>query len=467
MTGVAHTFETTEWPEARLLSTVGLRNEEEKERRATSALLAVMFAVPEFARAILKEFGAPKGSVKTYTEVRLKDVDGRTHIPDGAVVVKRGKSNWCALIEVKTGSSALQTDQVERYLDMARANGFDAVLTISNRISTSRTDRVVQVDKRKLKSVDLFHISWWRILTIAVMQHRFHGIDDPDQAWLLGELIHYLDSDRSGASGFRGMGESWVGVRDAANDGTLRLSDKGLRHVSSRWDQYVEYLALSLSQELGANVLPVRKKNSTPDDRVTAIAKELVDTGAMGAGFKIPNAVGPLTVSADLRTKKVTTSVSIDAPAEGKPLTRIRWLLRQLKDAPENTRIDVRFTSTKETSSMLLSQARENPEGLLSATDPKRQPRSFNVALALKMGLKRGIDAGSFARETRRQTAGFYRDIVQDLVDWTPPAPKLKEPEKLQEHTDSTQITEVSTPIDEIAVPSSQWSSFFTQHVNY
>jgi hypothetical protein len=36
------------WQPARLLSTVGLRGEEEQEKRATSALLAVMYAVPEF-----------------------------------------------------------------------------------------------------------------------------------------------------------------------------------------------------------------------------------------------------------------------------------------------------------------------------------------------------------------------------------------------------------------------------------
>lgn len=456
------------WVPARLLSTIGLRNEEERERRATSALLSIVAAVPEFGKAFLHEFGAPKGTVSTFTEVRLKDAEGRTHIPDGAIVVTRGSSKWCALVEVKTGSAELEADQVGRYLDLARANGFDAVMTISNRISADRRDHVVSVDKRKLKNVELLHISWWRILTIAVIQHRFRGVSDPDQAWLLGELIHYLDNDRSGASGFQGMGESWVPVRDAASDHTLRTSDKGLPDVAARWDQFTEYLALSLSQELGENVLPVRPKTSSPDDRQAAAMKALVEDGTMSAGFKIPNAVGPLHVSADLRTKKVTTSVAISAPREGRPLTRIKWILRQLKDAPASTRIDVRYANVKETGSLLLEQARENPEGLLAPSDPKREPRGFEIALSLKMGLKRGVDAGSFARETRRQTAGFYRDIVQDLVDWTPPAPKLKsdaKPEPSAEKPSPEKQSESS--IDEIAVPSSQWSTFFNSHATY
>jgi hypothetical protein len=284
----------------------------------------------------------------------------------------------------------------------------------------------------------------------------------------LGELIHYLDNDRSGASGFQGMGESWVPVRDAASEQTLRTSDKGLPDVASRWDQYTEYLALSLSQELGENVLPVRPKSSNPDDRQAAATKELVNEGTLSAGFKIPNAVGPLHVSADLRTKKVTTSVSISAPKEGRPLTRIKWILRQLKDAPGSTRIDVRYANVKETGSLLLEQARENPEGLLAPSDPKREPRGFEIALSLKMGLKRGIDAGSFARETRRQTAGFYRDIVQDLADWTPPAPKLKTDvnhEPAEEKPASDLKSDSSS--DEIAVPSSQWSTFFNSRATY
>lgn len=466
MTVVAQEYEK-DWSPARLLSTVGLKSEEEKERRATSALLAVLAAVPEFAHAFLKEFGAPRGAISTFTEIRLKDPDGGTHIPDGAIVIQRGATKWCALVEVKTGSASLQSDQVNRYLDMARANGFDAVITLSNRIAADREERVVSVDKRKLKNVKLFHISWWRTLTIAVMQHRFKGVSDPDQAWILGELIHYLDSDRSGASGFQGMGEHWVAVRDAANDGTLRLADKGLREVTARWDQYIEYLALGLSQELGENVLPVRAKKSLPDERYAATSKELVDDGTLSAGFRIPNAVGPLNVVGDLRTKKVTTSVQLSAPREGRPLTRIKWLLRQLKDAPESTRIDVRFANVKETSSMLLSQARENPEGLLSGSDPKREPRSFEIALALKMGLKRGVDAGSFARETRRQTAAFYRDIVQVLVDWTPPAPKLNDAPSAAKEISPPTADQSGSSGDEIAIPSAQWSTFFTQHVSY
>src|SRR3712207_9385166 len=76
-------------------------------------------------------------------------------------------------------------------------------------------------------------LSWWRVLTEAIVQHRHHGVADSDQAWILGELIAYLDHEASGASGFQDMGDKWVGVRNAAAAGTLR-SEEHTSELQSR-----------------------------------------------------------------------------------------------------------------------------------------------------------------------------------------------------------------------------------------
>jgi hypothetical protein len=55
---------------ARLIPTAGIRGEKEQEMRATSALLAVMTVVPDFARALLRHMKAPAGEVTTFCEVR-------------------------------------------------------------------------------------------------------------------------------------------------------------------------------------------------------------------------------------------------------------------------------------------------------------------------------------------------------------------------------------------------------------
>ena len=69
------------------------------------------------------------------------------------------------------------------------------------------------------------------LLTIAVQHHVNRGVEDPDQAWILGELIRYLEHPKSGALDFSDMGRAWTDVRQSVAAGTLRNADKGLPEV--------------------------------------------------------------------------------------------------------------------------------------------------------------------------------------------------------------------------------------------
>ena len=60
--------DTPSWEVARLIPVSGMRNSEEQERRATSALLAVLSAVDEFGLAFAKPYGAIKGQFESYIE---------------------------------------------------------------------------------------------------------------------------------------------------------------------------------------------------------------------------------------------------------------------------------------------------------------------------------------------------------------------------------------------------------------
>jgi hypothetical protein len=416
------------WSPARLIPTVGIKGQEEQERRATSSLLAVMRAVPEFGHALLKELGAPKSAViQTFTEVRFKDSSGKTVIPDGAIVCERGQRSWTCLVEVKTGKADLRDEQVGCYLDVARENGFDGVLTISNQITASSGESPVQVDKRKLGKRGLWHFSWWRIITEAIVQSRYRGVSDPDQAWILGELIAYLDSEASGAGGFGDMGDKWVTVRKAAHDGTLRPSMPEAREVSEHWEEFTQYLCLGLSQDLGRTVSAPRPRGATTSAILDAHLKRLAESGVLETVLRVPAAVGDIRIQADLRAKRTLTSVDVDAPGEGRSKSRVNWLLRQLAHAPDDLRVDASFPNARQTTSELLGTLRDSPELLLYPQDPARPPRSFRLTLARQMGQKRGKDEGSFVRETRLQTFDFYRDLVQNLKPWQARAPRLRD----------------------------------------
>ncbi len=421
------------WKHARLIPTTGTRSQQEQEKRATSCLLAVMHGVPEFGHALLHELGAPKApAIETFAEVRLKDSSDKTVIPDGAVVCRRGGKVWTALVEVKTGTARLQDDQVTSYVDVARANGFDGVLTISTQITASVDESPVSVSGVKLRSVCLWHLSWWRILTEAVVQQRYRKISDPDQEWVLRELIHYLSNEASGAFGFEDMGASWVPVRKAAYDGTLRPTDPGARKVAERWEQFTQYLALSFSQELGAAVTVQRARKKTTAERIDAASRTLASSGTMSATLRVPDAIGALEIKTDLRAKQTTVCVTIDAPTEGQLRARFSWLMKQLAAAPDDLLIEATFPNARITTAATLGNLREDPKALFYPPDPKRTPRTFIVSRSRTMGSKRGRAEGSFVRETSAQAVAFYRDHVQELKPWQAKAPKLRpaEPEK-------------------------------------
>lgn len=349
----------------------------------------------------------------------------QTCYPDGLVETARGSKRWTALVEVKTGSSELERPQIESYLDVAREMGFDVVLTISNQLAPAPGVHPVDVDKRKLRRVSLHHLSWAEVLTVAVQQRVHRGVSDPDQAWILGELVRYLEHPKSGALDFADMGAAWVLVRESVSTGTLRLADKGLPEVISHWEQLLRFAALRLGRELGAEVEVAlsRKEAADPTIRFAAQAQSLVSTATLTGSLRIPDAVAPLDISADLRAGRVTVSIGVDAPREGRAPTRINWLVRQLRDAPDGLRIDAFTVSSRTSTSGLLKDIRENPALLIE--DPKKDFRMFRVAASSSMGTKRGAGRGGFIDSVLAAVDGFYEAVAQKITPWTARAPQL------------------------------------------
>ena len=84
--------------------------------------------------------------------------------------------------------------------------------------------------RRKLKGLELWHHSWWSILTEARLLHDGGQISDPLARWLVGELIAYLSEPASGIESFRDLGgSSWVAARDAIRHQTLRPATRKQR----------------------------------------------------------------------------------------------------------------------------------------------------------------------------------------------------------------------------------------------
>lgn len=412
------------WPVARLIPITSASGVEAQERNAASALLAVVANVKEFGRALLRPLGAPAGTIQTFVETPFV-LDGKKIRPDGLITVARGGKSWVALVETKVGASSLEVEQMNAYLDICRERGFDAVLSISNHYITASSSYPIDIDKRRLRKVSLVHRSWVDVLTEAVVQKEHRGVNDPDQAYILGELIRYLSDPRSGVVTFNNMGVGWTKVKDGARAQTLRKTDSEVSEVAARWDDLLRYLCLHLTMELGRDVKPLLLRNEvTPAMRLNALTESLASRGILYGAVAIPDVAGPLHIVADLRTRQITIGIDVEAPREGRSRGRVSWLLRQLKDAPDDTRIEARIARTQTSLAGSLADIRAQPEVILPPSD--KEIRAFHVSHTRNMGLKRDASKGSFIETVITGTEDFYRLVLQDLRRWKAAPPKLK-----------------------------------------
>lgn len=438
------------WPIARLIPISSASGVEAQERRAASALLAVMSAVEEFGRALLKPLGAPSGRATTYIEVpfKINDVSLR---PDGIITVSRGARTWGALLEVKTGPNEMDASQLAVYVDLARELQFDAVVTISNQFVSSSSNYPVDVDRRRLGKMRLSHWSWIDILTEAVVQKEHRGVSDPDQAYILGELIRYLSDPRSGVVAFASMGPSWTAVRDGARNSTLRRGDPAVAAVAARWDDLMRFIALELTKDLGRDVRQqLRTNERSPASRQQSLQESLAANGRLHAAFSIPDAAGPIELSADLRAREIAVSTQLDAPREGRSKGRVSWLLRQLSTAPDALRVESRAAHASTTQACTLAEARVAPERLHPEAD--REIREFILTLARVPGLNRDAGRGSFSESVVGLVKDFYVEVLQELRAWKPNAPRLSKAASLTGPTERV----VEIPALEQAIEAAQ-----------
>lgn len=439
-----------EWQRARLIPVSGISSEQEAEMRATSALLAVVEAVRDLSSGLFSPLGASKArkaEVLCFTEVPFKAGSGKSASrPDGLVQVTYGKSTWTALVEVKTGTATLDADQLNAYWDIAREQNFNAVISVSNEIAASKDAHPTEGLKvRSNSKVKVHHYSWTALQSMCEVIQEHHGVDDPDQAWILGELIRYLRHPRSGASAFDDMGVDWVAVRDAARDDGLRKNDPAVRDICQKWDQLLRFAALRLEADIGeavAQQLPAAQRE--PATRSHYLVERLADVGQLDGVLRIPNTSGDLELLVDLRARRMTATVGIAAPEDRGGKARCTWLANQLDSEVDNRLIVEAFARNARTpTTVSLEQIRADKDCLLG--DAKKDPVRFRLSLTREMGVSRktGRSATGFIDSVLSLITDFYGSVVQDLSTWTPRAPKISRPARPPE---PDTLTEESAP---------------------
>ena len=420
--------DVSKFQRARLIPATDIKGSHDQERRATSAFLAVLQGVPELTKAILKEFGVPAGEIQTFIEPEFK-LDTVKVRPDGFIQITRGSKTFRIIVEVKTGKNDLELSQLNDYLEIAKIEGLDMLLTISNQVLDATGIHPTKgIDARKLRSTSLVHLSWMRIISECIILSEHTGVNDADRSWILKELIRFLQSDASGASEFNDMGTNWVSIREGVRSGTIRKPDENVVDVVTKFQNLVRYCALTLAARSGVEAQEVVPKAARADGRkfLLAEAGELLSKKSIKGALKIPGAASDLEILSDIGTGMTHTGFDLAAPGDGKNKSKLNWLLKQCKSVPGDALLSIGYKHSR-TMEVPVKLAQLKSGDLEMPMDNSKEIATFRISVVRASGDKRGRGKGAFIDSVLSQVELTYTDLLQPIKPWVSSAPKLSE----------------------------------------
>ena len=404
-----------------------------KEGRTLSIFLSCLERVEEFGAAMLSTAGHKVGSrsrIEAYTEVVPKKGGEKKQRPDGLIVVRAGSKEWMALVEAKVGNSDLTADQLESYLELAKLNGIDTVLTLSNQFAPLPTHHPVPLTASTRKKANLFHWSWMFVLTQASLLLNNDQVADDDQRFMLNEMVRFLTHPSAGVRSFDQMPAPWTDlVSKVQAGGKLAVSSSEVKEVVGAWHQEVRDLSLILSRQLSAHVttrIP-RAHAADPAARLKADIAEFASSQCLESTLLVPAAAAPLEICADLPKRSLAISMKLRAPDDRKSTkARVGWLTRQIQKA-EGTGVHVRlfWPGRGQPTQHTLKELRDNPEAA-HLERPGQVALSFEVILVKDLGA-RFAQRRNFISDLEATVPAFYEQVGQHLKAWQPSAPRIRE----------------------------------------
>ena len=429
--------------EVRLFPSAHISSTREAELRAAASLLAMVRAVSEFGRIVVRAAGGPAGRISCYTEASFEMGTSPTRSvrPDGIIRVIRGKTQWSALVEVKVGDNLLDAGQVDTYHKLAGEGGFDALVTISNQASLPNGRPPMELDRRRLRKVPVVHLSWERLLAEAQVLSTKKEIKDSDQHWMLDEWIKYITDDESRIIAPPSLGAHWGIVLQAAREHKLSTVPNQLTDVTEHWDAFLKKLAFRLRAKMGADVQrrTSRADVKDPGKRTKQMCAEALDSGILTGALKVRDAIGDIRLELMLQGKVVRYSVRFPAPSEGRTKTRLNWLLRKLPidDLPKGLQVRVEWNRRGLYTEAPIDALQDGPMPIMTGPDhaaisTDAEPRFFVLSWTMGLATGRGRAGARVLASITDGVERFYRQAMEGLVPYVPKAPRFPrdEPEE-------------------------------------
>lgn len=409
-----------------------------REGRMASIFLALLPVVPSLAQTVFETTGVRIGKrsrIETFTETVLNDNSDIKNRPDGLIVITNGKNRWSALVEAKIGKAEIEADQVARYLDAAKANKIDAVLTISNQFVAKADQSPVTLPKLTLRKAGLYHWSWTWIKTQCEIISYQQRVEDEEQIFLLQEFLRLLAHSGTGIERFTQMGASWKDVvLSVTNQEKLKRTSPEVEQAVACWHQELRDLSLKLSSHVGQSVVVKIERRHLTDggERLKDGIRALAEDNMLSAAFVVPDGAADIDVCADLMRRSVVFSMKLKAPQDKKTTkARLNWLLRMLKDDDPRLWIRAHWPGRRSATQKEVSLLKENPD-LIDPEASATAAHAFEVLL-IETDAKRFAGRRTFIELLEASATEFYDLVGQHLRAWQAPPPKPVRPVVVQE----------------------------------
>jgi hypothetical protein len=401
-----------------------------KEGRTLSIFLACLENVGEFGRAMMASVDQRVGvraKVETYTEVGLqKTVAGAKHRPDGLIVVHTGKTTWTALVEAKVGAAELTNEQIEAYLNIAKLNGIDAVITLSNQFSSLPTHHPLTVSGALTRKVQLFHWSWGYVITQAHLLRETGDVEDREQLLLLSELQRFLLHPSSGVKEFDSMPAAWSEMAAKVAAGGLP-TPKGsdTQETVGAWHQALDRVTSVLSRQLSdhVEVQMSRGEAGDPTVRMKSSVEGFSRDACLQSSLLIPDAAAPIQLAADFKKRALSLQMRLKAPADRQSTkARLSWLLRQLSQSTsKDIHVRMLWPGRAGATQFPLAKLKENPE---IAHRDGMAVLSFEILLVKDLGAKFG-QRKIVVTELIKAAVEFHSEVGSYVTPWQAKPPKI------------------------------------------
>ena len=424
----------------RLARLIPIVADSRREERLVSILLATLAEVRPLAKAILERCEIKVGkysNVTSYTEVEFPSLsdENNNDRPDGVLCLNTGKTRWMALVEAKVDREKIDSNQIQRYADVAQRYRMDAIITFSNQFVSLPAHIPYVIPSKLKKKIKLFHFSWGSILTEAHLILRNNDELSDEKAYVLREMVRYFDHDKSGIKRFTQMQKQWKAVvLGIQNKQEFKSSSPEIEGAVASWHQEERDISLELSRRIGQQVRigMSYKHKADPERRLRDNAAALSKLKELRSPFKIPNAASNLEVVANLLERTIICSMELNAPEDRKRASaKINWLLKQLKSVDDNE-IQIRAFWPGKTmrTQKSLSEVRADVKCLVEERSQKG-PTRFEIIKVRNIGAKFSQPRG-FVEELEKVVPEYYDQVGQHLRTWRKPPPVIDKGETAQ-----------------------------------